>query len=72
MRIKCYKILLLFRDTNTVKSYYNIEFRVELSSIKACESLLDQRQGVAILNYNNIKGLIVHAETEFSTRFFSE
>jgi hypothetical protein len=55
-----------------VKSCYNIEFRIELGSTKACESLLDQRQGVAILNYNSIKGPIVHAKAESSTRFFGE
>jgi hypothetical protein len=55
-----------------VKNYYNIEFRIELSSTKACESLLDQRQGVAILNYNSIKSLIIYAKAESSIRFFSE
>jgi hypothetical protein len=57
---------------NTIKSYYNIEFRIEFGSTKACESFLDQQQGVAILNYNSIKGPIVHVEAESSTRFFGE
>jgi hypothetical protein len=57
---------------NTIKGYYNIEFRIELGSIKVCESLLDQQQGVAILNYNSIKGPIIYAETESSIRFFSK
>jgi hypothetical protein len=41
MRIKYYKVLLFFRDTNTVKGYYNVEFRVELGFTKTCENLLD-------------------------------
>jgi hypothetical protein len=72
MHIKYYKVFLLFRDINTVKDYYNIEFHVELSSTKTCENLLDQRQKIVILNCNSIKGLIVHIKIEFSTRFFSE
>jgi hypothetical protein len=57
---------------NTVKNYYNIKFRVELNSTKICKNLLDQRQEVAIFNYNNIKGPIVYIEAESSTRFFSK
>jgi hypothetical protein len=55
-----------------IKDYYNIEFRIELSSTKTCENLLDQQQGIAILNYNSIKGPIVYTETESSIRFFSK
>jgi hypothetical protein len=72
MYIKYHKVLLLFRDTNTIKGCYNIEFHIELGSTKVCENLLDQRQGVVILNYNSIKGPIVHAEAESSTRFFGK
>jgi hypothetical protein len=63
---------MFFRDTNTVKNYYNIEFRIELGSTKACENFLDQRQGIAILNCNSIKGPIIYAKTKSSTGFFSE
>jgi hypothetical protein len=55
-----------------VKNYYNIEFRIEFSSTKTYKNLLDQQQGVVILNYNNIKGPIVHIEIKSSTRFFGE
>jgi hypothetical protein len=72
MHIKCHKVLLFFRNTNTVKDYYNIEFRIELSFTKTCKSFLDQRQGVAIFNYNSIEGPIVYVEAESSTRFFGE
>jgi hypothetical protein len=41
MYIKYYKILLFFYNMNTIKGYYNIKFRVELSSTKICENLLD-------------------------------
>jgi hypothetical protein len=57
---------------NTIKNYYNIEFRIELGFTKTCKSLLDQRQGIVILNYNNIKGLIVYTEAESFIRFFGE
>jgi hypothetical protein len=55
-----------------IKNYYNIKFRIKLGFIKIYKNLLDQQQGVAILNCNSIKGLIVYAEAESSTRFFGK
>jgi hypothetical protein len=72
VRVKYHKVFLFFRDTNMVKGCYNIKFHIELGFTKTCENLLDQRQEVAILNYNNIKGLIIYAKTESYIRFFSE
>jgi hypothetical protein len=57
---------------NTIKSYYNIEFYIKLGFTKTCESLLDQWQGVAILNYNSIKNLIIYIKIESSIRFFGK